>query len=62
VIIEGVRQNWNPRPVSVGLESAAFFSHPPFAGTPVVLANAFLLEGVPYRWRKGLVEPLEASA
>ena len=62
VIIEGVRQNWNPRPVSVALESAAFFNHPPFAGTPVVLANAFLLEGVAYRWRKGLVEPLEASA
>jgi hypothetical protein len=62
VVIEGVRQNWNPRPVSVALEQAAFFSRPPFAGSPVVLANAFFLESVPYRWRKGLVEPLEASA
>ncbi len=61
VIIEGVRQNWNPRPVSVELETAGFFTRAPFAGTPLVLANAFFLEGIPYRWKKGVVEPLTGS-
>jgi hypothetical protein len=45
--------------VSVALESATFFSQPPFSASPVVLANAFFLEGIPYRWKKGLVQPLK---
>jgi hypothetical protein len=61
VIIEGVRQNWNPRPVSVTLETAGFFARPPFDTAPPVLANAFFLEGIPYRWKKGLIEPLSAG-
>ncbi len=61
VIIEGVRENWQPRPVRVEIETAGFFARPPFAGTPLVLANAFFLEGVPYRWKTGVVEPLAAA-
>jgi len=54
LIIEGVRQNWIPRPVrvlnhnfsfllAIGLENA-------------VLANAFVITDVPYSWKKGRIE------
>ena len=53
-MIEGVRANWVPRPlvvndwrfdyfVAVGLENP-------------VLANAFVIENIPYYWKKGKIE------
>jgi uncharacterized protein YqjF (DUF2071 family) len=58
VIIEGVRSHWQPRPIAVEVTTATFFDQPRFADTPPVLANAFLVEGVPYEWRRGVLEPL----
>lgn len=54
LMIEGVRANWVPRPlvvndwrfdyfVAVGLENP-------------VLANAFVIENIPYYWKKGKIE------
>lgn len=58
VIIEGVRENWRPRPVAATVEEASFFTRPPFDGVKPVLANAFYIESIPYHWRPGVLEPL----
>ena len=54
VIIEGVRQNWSPRPVRV-LEHRVPFVESLVDPGPT-LASAFMIENVPYRWKKGVVE------
>lgn len=59
LIVEGVRSDWKPRPVKVlrhhiphldqlGLEHA-------------LLANAFVVENIPYHWKKGISEPWPES-
>lgn len=56
--VEGVRRAWKPRPVAVEIERLGFFDQPLFRSAgPPRLANAFLVEGVPYRWEKGIFEP-----
>ncbi|HEX9202294.1 MAG TPA: DUF2071 domain-containing protein [Acidobacteriaceae bacterium] len=57
--VEGVRQQWNPRPVSVIVHQNTFLEQVPFDGAGAVLANAFFLEGVPYSWRPGIRERLQ---
>ncbi len=54
VIIEGVRANWAPRPVRV-VEHHVPFVRSLGGGAPV-LAAAFMVENVPYWWKKGVVE------
>jgi uncharacterized protein YqjF (DUF2071 family) len=56
--VEGVRQRWNPRPVSVKIHRNAFLEQAPFRSAGAVLANAFFLEDVPYAWRPGIREQL----
>lgn len=58
VIIEGVRENWNPKPVRVETGRCTFLEGSPFQAAPARLANAFFLERVPYRWKRGVVAPL----
>jgi hypothetical protein len=62
VLIQGVRDNWEPRPVAVRVETATFFDQPPFAGVEPVLANAFYVERIPYRWRRGVLERVAPEA
>jgi hypothetical protein len=51
LIVEGVRENWRPRPVRVTTATVPFFAE---RGLPdPVLASAFLIEDVPYRWKAG---------
>lgn len=58
VVIEGSRQNWTPRPVDVKRWKVGLFDEPPFQGTTPILANAFFVEKIPYRWEKGrIVKP-----
>jgi hypothetical protein len=54
-VIEGTRQNWVPRPVTVKQWKVALFDEPPLQGTRPLLANAFTVEKIPYRWEKGRV-------
>jgi len=63
VVIQGVRENWSPRPVRAVVARCAFLERPPFDAAPRRLANAFLVENVPYRWERGAVSPpsLEAA-
>lgn len=56
--VEGVRQEWNPRPVSVLVQRNTFLEKEPFRSAKPILANAFYLEDVPYSWKPGIREPL----
>src|SRR5262249_20190655 len=55
LIIEGVRENWKPRPVNVIDHDFRFFNNLKLNGA--ILANAFRIENVPYYWKKGKLEP-----
>lgn len=54
LIIEGVRQNWKPKAVEVIDYEIAFLDKMNLDG--VVLANAFIIENIPYYWKKGRTE------
>ena len=56
--VQGVRREWNPRPVSVTVNRNAFLEQDRFRGVGAVLANAFYLENVPYAWKPGIREVL----
>jgi hypothetical protein len=64
VVIEGVRQHWHPEPVRVEVTQNAFLKQPAFAAAQPRLANAFLVEDIPYSWKRGVRHslPLERSA
>jgi uncharacterized protein YqjF (DUF2071 family) len=51
LIIEGVRDNWNPKPVEVIKSHVGFIEKLQFHDC--VLANAFILQNIPYYWKKG---------
>jgi hypothetical protein len=55
VVIEGSRESWKPRPVEVKSWEVALFSEPLLRDARPVLANAFMVENVDYRWSKGRI-------
>ena len=58
VVIEGSRLDWVPRPVSVTHWRVGLFDEPPFRDAKPILANAFAVQGVSYRWKRGrMVRP-----
>lgn len=54
LIIEGVRQNWTPRPIKV-IDHHIPFLRALHLGNPV-LASAFVINNIPYHWKKGKKE------
>lgn len=54
LIIEGVRQNWTPRPVVVNNYDIDFLKI--LKLEYAVLANAFIINDIPYYWKKGKVD------
>ncbi len=54
LIIEGVRQKWNPEPVKVESYDFDFLNN--LKLQHIVLANAFEIRNIPYYWKKGKVE------
>lgn len=54
--VEGVMPDRNPRPVAVAVHRNTFLEQGAFRGAAAVLANAFLLDDVPYSWRPGIRE------
>jgi hypothetical protein len=54
LIIEGVRQNWTPKPVKV-IDYDFDFLHS-LRLKDSVLANAFVIKNIPYYWKKGKIE------
>jgi hypothetical protein len=55
VLIRGVRSAWDPQPVSVRVDEIAFFGDARFRGEAPVLANAFHVADVDYRWERGKI-------
>lgn len=53
--IEGVRRNWNPRPVTVDVGRCGFLEQGPFASARPRLANAFYVSSIAYEWKRGEV-------
>jgi hypothetical protein len=54
LIIEGVRQEWSPRPVEVVSQRIDFLQA--LGLKTMTLANAFIVENIPYHWKKGRLE------
>ncbi|NLR64186.1 hypothetical protein HGH92_07700 [Chitinophaga varians] len=54
LIIEGVREKWTPKPVAVVSAKVGFMDRPEWQDA--VLANAFLIQHIPYYWKKGKVD------
>ncbi|MEN7548592.1 DUF2071 domain-containing protein [Rapidithrix thailandica] len=54
VIIEGVRQNWQPKPLEVKHHRISFLDS--LNLHDIRLANAFYIQNIPYYWKKGKVE------
>jgi hypothetical protein len=54
LIIEGVREQWMPRPVKVIDYTFDFLNSLQLEN--MVLANAFVIENIPYYWKKGKIE------
>ncbi len=55
VVIEGSRGSWKPRPVEVKSWDVGIFREAPLADFTPVLANAFVVEDVDYRWSAGRI-------
>jgi uncharacterized protein YqjF (DUF2071 family) len=51
--VKATRQRWDPTPIAVEVREATFLSSPAFRGAEPVLANAFHVENVDYRWERG---------
>jgi uncharacterized protein YqjF (DUF2071 family) len=54
VIIEGVRENWKPSPVKVIQAHISFLET--LKLSKMILANAFIIQNIPYYWKRGKVE------
>jgi hypothetical protein len=55
-IVEGLRSGWVPRPVRVLEQRVPYLD---LLGFPdAILANAFVVESIPYRWERGRSEAL----
>jgi hypothetical protein len=49
-----VREDWIPKPVEVISQYISFFDD--MALTGGILANAFIINNIPYYWKKGRTE------
>ncbi len=58
VRIEGQREEWHPRLVAADVRRATFFDGGIFRGMAPRLASAFYVADVPYRWARGVREPV----
>lgn len=54
LIVEGVRQNWKPKPLNIVDYNFSFLNR--FNFKHCELANAFVIKNIPYYWKKGKVE------
>jgi hypothetical protein len=55
LIVEGVRSDWKPRPVKVLRHHIPHLDQ--LGLGHAILANAFVVENIPYHWKKGSAEP-----
>jgi DoxX-like family/Uncharacterized conserved protein (COG2071) len=62
IAIQATRANWHPEPVSVEVERLSFFDQPAFRGCTPMLAAAFHVSGIDYRWERGVRYALPTPA
>ncbi len=60
LIIEGVREDWQPQPLTVINHKVGFVEN--LRLKSAVLANAFLVRNIPYYWKKGRIDPWQPQA
>jgi uncharacterized membrane protein YphA (DoxX/SURF4 family) len=58
IAIQATRANWRPSPVAVHVERLTFFDQPAFDGCTPILAAAFHVKDIDYRWERGVHHPL----
>jgi hypothetical protein len=61
IAIQAARANWRPEPVSALVERLSFFDQPAFRGCMPVLAAAFHVSDIDYRWERGVRYPLSSA-
>ena len=54
LIIQGVRENWTPKPIRIVSQNIGFLNDLKLENA--VLANAFVINKIPYHWKKGVIE------
>jgi len=62
VLIKATRTAWRPAPVAVEVRRLAFFDQPAFRGCTPVLAAAFHVKDIDYRWERGVRHALDSPA
>jgi hypothetical protein len=62
VAINATRTHWQPAPIEVDVRRIAFFDQPAFRGCTPVLAAAFYVKSVDYRWERGVRYRLEFTS
>jgi hypothetical protein len=60
VAIQATRTTWLPAPVAVEVKRIGFFDQPAFSRCEPVLAAAFHVSDIEYRWERGVRHPLDA--
>jgi hypothetical protein len=58
VAIQATRAHWRPTPVAVDVHRMSFFDQPVFHGCTPILAAAFHVNDIDYRWERGVRYPL----
>jgi uncharacterized protein YqjF (DUF2071 family) len=61
IAIKATRTNWRPAPVSVDVQHIAFFDQPVFDECTPILAAAFHVTGIDYRWERGVRHALSQT-
>ena len=56
--VQGVRHGWSPKTVRIEVIQNTFIEKEPFASAHPILASAFHVADVPYRWTRGVREPV----
>jgi hypothetical protein len=54
LIVEGLREHWQPQAVAVESCHVGFLEQLPLS--KLVLANAFIIRDIPYQWKKGRLD------
>jgi hypothetical protein len=61
VAIEATRTNWKPTPVDVDVRRMSFLDDHTFGGVAPILASAFQVNDIEYRWERGVHYTLNAQ-
>ena len=62
VAIQATRTTWMPTPVAVDVRRVAFFDQPIFKGCTPILAAAFHVKDIDYRWERGIPYAVRETA